>query len=155
MTKKVGYAFALAVGATQAQAQDVRHIMINHSQPTATVPFSDAVLAGSTLYISGQLGVDPATGKIAADPVDEVKLIFTRIKTVLGRAGLTMDDLVSVQVYCTDMGQYDLFNSIYRANFSGPLPARVMVGVSQLGLGARFEVSGIAIRGRRPVHVRR
>ena len=150
MTKAMWFLPAISLAASAAEAQtSVRHITINHSQSIDTLPFSDAVLASSTLFISGQLGVDPATGKIATDPNDEAKLIFTRIKTALKEAGMTMDDLVSVQVYCTDMAQYDLFNRVYRANFSGPLPARVMVGVTHLGLEAGFVVSGFAIRRQR------
>jgi len=71
---------------------------------------------------------------------------MNRIQDVVRRAGMTMDDIVSIQVFCSDMSAYAAFNSVYRTYFHGKYPARTFVGVAKLGAGARFEVKGIAVR---------
>ena len=123
-----------------------RHFKLSTTNPQ--LPFSDGVLHGNTLYLAGRLGIDPKTGKIAEDPKEEVRLILDGLKAVLTEAGMTMDDLVSVQVFATEADRYyDLFNEVYRTYFTGPLPARAFLGSGALLRGARFEVLGIAIKG--------
>lgn len=113
----------------------------------AEAPFSDGVLHGDTLYLAGRLGIDPATGKIAEDPKQELKIILDGLKATLAEASMTMDHLVNVQVFCTDPEKYyDVFNEQYRTYFTGKLPARAFIGTSVLLRGARFEVLGIAAR---------
>jgi enamine deaminase RidA (YjgF/YER057c/UK114 family) len=111
-------------------------------------PFSDAVLAGGTLYLAGRLGIDPATGAVPADLDAEMRLLFDGIERVLHEAGMSMDDLVTVQVYCPDLGLYDAFNAAYRARFRGDFPARAFIGSGALLRGAHFEMQGIAVAGR-------
>ena len=110
------------------------------------LPFSDAVAVGNTVYVSGHLGADPKTGKAPEDPDAEVRMALDSVQNTLKAAGLTMDDLVSVTVYCTDLGLYDRFNTIYKTYFHGKYPARAFLGVATLLRGARFEVQGIAVR---------
>jgi 2-iminobutanoate/2-iminopropanoate deaminase len=110
------------------------------------LPFSDAVREGNTLYVAGHIGLDPATGNAPADPATEARLVMDSVKHTLGRAGFTMDDLVSVTVYCTDLGLYDTFNPVYAGYFHGHHPARAFIGVSKLVRGAHFEVAGIAVK---------
>ena len=110
------------------------------------LPFSDAVRIGDTLYVAGHIGIDPRTGHAAASPAAEARLVMDGVKHTLERAGFTMDDLVSVTVYCTDLSLYDTFNRIYGGYFHGNHPARAFLGVSKLVRGARFEVQGIAVR---------
>jgi 2-iminobutanoate/2-iminopropanoate deaminase len=106
-------------------------------------PFSDAVLVGRTLYLAGRTGHDLKTRALPADPADEVRAILDQMKTVLGQEQMTMDDLVSVQVFCTDVKLYDTFNAVYRTYFKR-FPARAFLGSGPLLGGARFEVQGIA-----------
>ena len=73
-------------------------------------------------------------------------MVMDRVKEVVEQAGMTMDDIVSRQVFCTDLGNYDVFNSVYGTYFHGDYPARAFVGVPRLLFGARYEVMGIAIR---------
>lgn len=113
---------------------------------TATLPFSDAVLVGHTLYISGRTGIDLTTMKPPADPRDEARLLLDSYKAVLAKAGLTMDDLVSVTVYCPDLTLYPVFNEVYRSYFSKDFPARAFVGSGPLLFGSRFEMQGIAFK---------
>jgi 2-iminobutanoate/2-iminopropanoate deaminase len=114
------------------------------------LPFSDAVRLGDTLYVAGHIGIDPRTGKAATSPAVEARLVMDAVKHTLERAGFTMDDFVSVTVYCTDLSLYDTFNGIYGGYFHGPHPARAFIGVSKLVRGARFEVQGVAVRATRP-----
>lgn len=114
------------------------------------LPFSDAVRLGDTLYVAGHLGIDPHTGNAAASPEAEARLVMDAVKDTLERAGFTMDDFVSVTVYCTDLALYDTFNGVYAGYFHGHHPARAFIGVSKLVRGARFEVQGVAVRAPRP-----
>lgn len=113
------------------------------------LPFSSGVLVGDTLYIAGTTAVSPEKLKTAIGAEDEARLVMDNVRQVLQQAGMTMDDLVSVQVFCTDLQNYDAFNRVYKTYFHGKYPARAFVGVSNLLFGARFEVMGIAIRSRR------
>ncbi len=113
------------------------------------LPFSSAVLLGNTLYIAGTTGVDPGAEPISAEPISaeqEAHVVMNRVKAVVERAGMTMNDIVSLQVFCTDLADYDTFNGVYRTYFRGDYPARAFIGVSKLTFGARYEVMGIAVR---------
>ncbi|MBC2667849.1 RidA family protein [Novosphingobium piscinae] len=116
---------------------------------TPAPPFSSAVLVGDTLYISGATDVDPATGKPPADPKAGAKLLLDGLKRTVERAGMTMDDLVWVQVFATNLANYAAFNEVYRPYFAGPLPARAFIGAGSLLNNSNFEIMGIAQRRRR------
>jgi reactive intermediate/imine deaminase len=125
---------------------DRKHIV--HKRPTAAagLPFSDGVLVGNTLYIAGHIGMDPTTGRPAADAEQEAKLVMDGIQQTVEAAGLKMDDLVSVQVFCSDVSLYDTFNKVYRTYFTGEYPARAFLGSGKLLFGARYEVMGVAVK---------
>lgn len=112
----------------------------------ANLPFSDAVWHGDTLYLSGHLGLDPKTGKPGATPEEEAHLVLDGVKRTLETAGLTMDHLLSVQIFCSDVSLFEKFNTIYRTYFQGEFPARAFLGSGKLLFDARFEVQGIAGR---------
>jgi len=116
------------------------------SKALAALPFSDAVWAGDTLYVSGNIGLDPKTGQAPADAALEAKLVMDAVKGTVERAGLTMDDVVSVTVFCTDLGLYDTFNTVYRGYFHGHFPARALIGVASILRSGHFEVQAIAVR---------
>jgi reactive intermediate/imine deaminase len=128
-----------------AQSPAVRRA-INLPGRTTQAPFSDAILAGDTLYLSGRLGMDPETGEPPAEAQQEARNILDQIRSVLEEAGMTMDDLVSVQVFCSDVAYYADFNAVYSSYFTSDPPARAFVGSGTLLRGARFEVMGIAVR---------
>src|SRR5260370_10679185 len=75
--------------------------------------FSEAILAGNTLYLAGRIGLDPKTGKAPEKIEDEIKILLDGEKDVLAQAGMTMDDLVYVQISCTDLSLFEKFNAIY------------------------------------------
>ena len=147
LTKPFILALILALGAGTALADsDRRFINGERSAAQTPPPISDAVLVGNTLYISGHLSVDPKTGQVPTDPQAEAKLVMERVKKTVESAGMTMDDVVSMQVYCTDLALFDTFNSVYRTYFTHGFPARAFLGAGTLLRGAHFEVLGVAVR---------
>jgi 2-iminobutanoate/2-iminopropanoate deaminase len=114
--------------------------------PTVGPPFSAAVLAGNTLYISGSTDTDPATGKAFTDPRAGAKSLLEGMTRTLARSGMTMDDLVWVQIFATNLGNYAAFNEVYRTYFKGPLPARAFLGAGSLLNNANFEIMGVAVK---------
>ena len=139
---------ALLATAVQAAAADADRQFVNgdRSASRAALPFSDAVQVGDTLYISGHIGIDAKTDRAAEDPQVEARLVMERFKHTVEAAGMTMDEVVSVQVYCTDLSLYDTFNAAYRKYLGKDLPARAFLGAGSLLLNARFEMQAIAMR---------
>lgn len=131
---------------TAVSADSDRKYIVLQREAAKTAPFSEAVLAGNTLYIAGHLGLDPKTGKPGATPEEEARLVMESLKRTVEAAGLSMDDMVSVQVFCSDVSVFDAFNSVYRTYFHGNYPARAFIGAGKLLFGARFEVQGIAVK---------
>ena len=121
-----------------------RHINLR-GRKTA-LPFSDAVLAGDTLYLSGRIGIDPTTGVAPDDIGQELRLLFDGFEAVLREAGMGMDDLVWVQVHSPDISLWERFNVEYLRRFSKELPARAFIGSGELLKGGRFEMMGVAVR---------
>lgn len=122
-----------------------KHIVLHPSPVRNAFPFSDAVMVGDTLYIAGTVGFDQ-NGKLPASIDDEAKLAMENVKAVLESQGMTMDDLVAVQVFGTDFSLYEKFNNVYRTYFHDKYPARAFVGVASLIRGAHFELTGIAVK---------
>ncbi len=112
----------------------------------AALPFSDAVLVGDTLYLAGRIGVDPATGLAPASVDQELKFLFDGFEAVLALAQMTMDDLVSIQIFSPDISLWESFNKAYLDRFSKQLPARAFIGSGPLLRNGRFEMMGIAVR---------
>jgi 2-iminobutanoate/2-iminopropanoate deaminase len=131
--------------ASLAAETDRKHVVLHPSATRSALPFSDGVVVGNTLYVAGTIGFD-ATGKVPASAEQEAKLVMDGVKQVIESEGMTMDDLVSVQVFCTDLALYDTFNGVYRTYFHDQFPARAFLGAASLVRGAHFEVMGIAIR---------
>src|SRR5579863_10129652 len=115
-------------------ADAARHYVVtDQSAARAQLPFSDAVQAGNTLYVSGTLGIDPSTAsdpktaRVASDPAAEARYALDAVKHTLEAAGYAMDELVAVQVYCTDLDLYATFNDVYRGYFHQHFPARAFI----------------------------
>jgi 2-iminobutanoate/2-iminopropanoate deaminase len=119
---------------------------VNRPGRPAAWPFSDAAWVGETLYLSGHLGLDPATGRPPAAPENEARLLLDGIVKTLAAAGLTADDLVWVQIYCSDVKLFARFNVVYRSYFHKEFPARAFLGSGPLLFGCRFEILGIAAK---------
>lgn len=127
-----------------ALAQDRQYINPRSASQTDVPPFSGAVLTEDTLYISGMLGL--VNGQVPADPSEEARVLLDSIRATLEQADMTMDDLVYVQIFCSDVAHYDAFNAVYRTYFTGEFPARAFIGAGTLLFNARFEMQSIAVR---------
>ncbi|MDP6687617.1 MAG: Rid family hydrolase [Acidobacteriota bacterium] len=119
---------------------------LNNPGRTDTNPYSNMVVHGDTVYLAGAIGRDPETGEVPEDVEEEIRIVLDSMKGRLERVGMSMNDLVTVQVFCPDLTLYDTFNNIYRTYFDGHFPARAFIGSGPLLSDGRFEVLGTAIR---------
>ena len=147
MTPLKSLSFALLLVASTASASTPRSVIgpRTNAQNPNDPPFSAAVKVGDVLYLSGQLGLGPDR-KPPADATMEARLVMDAVKKLLADAGMTPDDLVSVQIFCSDVSHYDAFNAVYRTYFTKEFPSRAFLGSGALLFGARFEVVGIAVK---------
>jgi 2-iminobutanoate/2-iminopropanoate deaminase len=129
-----------------AAASDRKYIVNPRPGDTKALPFSDAVLVGNTLYIAGHIGLDPKTSQAPDDAELEAHLVMDGIKKTVENAGFTMDDIVSVQIFCTDLKLYDTFNNVYKTYFHGDFPARAFIGTDKILRNGHYEVLGIAVK---------
>jgi reactive intermediate/imine deaminase len=127
-------------------ASDRKYIVGKRSGDRAALPFSEGVLVGNTLYIAGHIGLDPKTNEPPASAEEEARVVMDAIKQTVESAGLSMDDVVSMQIFCTDLKFYDTFNAVYRTYFHGDFPARAFIGTDKLLRNGRYEVMGIAVK---------
>lgn len=142
----VGVSAAFTVRGAFSQGQTpAKRRAINLPDKPIQAPFSNAVLAGDTLYLAGSIGLDSKSGKAPDSVDDEIKNLFDSYRATLSAAGMTMDDLVYVQVFCTDLSLYDKFNAAYRTQFSKDFPARAFIGAGSLLRGGHFEMQAIAV----------
>ena len=115
--------------------------------PAAIGPYSQGVLAGNTMYVSGQLGLDPETG---AFPADEIKAQTRRsllnIQAILASEGLTMQNVVKTTVLLKDISEFAAMNEVYAEFFTEPFPARAAFQVAALPKGGRVEIEAIAVK---------
>ncbi len=114
--------------------------------PAAIGPYSQAVKAGNTIYVSGQLPVDPATGEFAGDDIAaQTKQSLTNIKNILEKAGAGMENVVKTTVLLSDIGDFAAMNEVYATFFKEPFPARAAFQVAAIPKGAKVEIEAIAV----------
>lgn len=128
----------------------MRSVRTEHAPaPVAGAPYSQAVVAGpgEMVFVSGQLGIDPATGALVGEDVHEQTVVaLHHVAAILAEAGATMADVVRTTVYLTDLSaDFPAMNEVYGAAFAGHAPARATVGVAALPLGARVEIDAVAV----------
>lgn len=112
--------------------------------PKAIGPYSQAVLVDDTLYVSGNIPVNPATGDVADGIVNQSKQVFENMKAVLNEAGMSFENVVKTTAFLTDLSNFATFNEIYASYFIAPYPARSCVEVSKLPKNVLVEVECIA-----------
>jgi 2-iminobutanoate/2-iminopropanoate deaminase len=144
--RKIIVALLFLVFCVAAGAADRKYIVKPRSEDRKTLPFSEGVLVGNSLYIAGHVGLDSKTDMPPASAEEEARLVMDGIKQTVESAGLSMDDVVSMQVFCTDLKLYNTFNAVYRTYFHRDYPARAFLGTANLLRGARYEVMGIAVK---------
>src|SRR5262245_10080548 len=141
-------ALCLLFGSPLAIAQEPSVEFLNSGKvmPT-TLPFSEAVRAGDTLYLSGQIGIKPGTLELVPGGIQpEARQTLDNIRATLAANGYAMREVVKCTVMLADIAEWATFNEVYKTVFSPPYPARSALGANGLALGARVEVECIAVR---------
>lgn len=121
------------------------HIVDTEHAPTAVGPYSQAVISHGVLYASGQIGLDPLTGKLVGEDVlTQAKQVTCNLSAVLDAAGASLSDILKVNIFLADMGDFPAVNEIYAGWLGDHRPARATVAVAALPLGASIEMDLIA-----------
>lgn len=123
-----------------------REIISTDRAPKAIGPYSQAVRAGDTVYLSGQIALDPASGELVAGGFEaEARRVFDNLRAVAAAAGAKLDDAVRITIYLVDLGRFPVVNAIMAEYFREPFPARVTIGVASLPRGAQVEVDCVLV----------
>ncbi len=123
-----------------------RTVVFTDKAPRAIGPYSQAVRAGNTVYLSGQIPLDPKSGElVAGDIAAQARRVFENLKAVAETAGDGLQDVVRVTVYLTDLGNFAKVNEVMAEYFKEPYPARVTIGVASLPRGAQVEIDAIMV----------
>ena len=138
--------FMLAAQVTSEGGQAEKKIFYLGDGP-GNLPFSPAVLMKGTLYISGQLAVDPATGKfVPGTMTEEATRVIQNIQILAKKAGMDLSDVVQTSVFISDFKEFAEFNKVFRSFFPKHPPTRATVEVSELARGAKIEIAAIAVK---------
>ncbi len=124
-----------------------KHIIHTESAPAAIGSYSQAVRAGDTVYLSGQIGLDPMSMQMADGITGQIHRVFQNLQAVAAAAGGSLDDIVKLNLYLIDLGHFSRVNEIMAEYFTQPYPARAAVGVASLPRGAEFEADGVLVIG--------
>ncbi len=123
----------------------MRQAVSTEAAPSAIGPYSQAIRAGSLLFVSGQVPIDPATGAIVdGDIAAQTRRVLQNVGAILDAAGVSFDHVVRTTVFLTDMNDFAAMNEVYATCFTSPAPARATVQVSRLPKDARIEIDVIA-----------
>ena len=121
-----------------------RHAIATDKAPAAIGPYSQAVRSGKTVFLSGQIPLDPATGQLVeGDIAAQTRRVFDNLQAVCQAAGGSLDDVMRIGIYLTDLGDFAAVNAVMADYFSAPYPARSTIEVAGLPRGARVEVDAI------------
>ena len=124
----------------------MKEVVFSSNAPAAIGPYSQAIAVGNTLYLSGQIGMNPATGElVSADVREQAVQALKNMKAVLAVAGATPANVVKTTVFLADMADFGAVNEVYAEVFTADTPARSCVAVAGLPKGARVEVEAIAV----------
>jgi 2-iminobutanoate/2-iminopropanoate deaminase len=124
-----------------------RKIITTDKAPKAIGPYSQAMLIGNTLYISGQIGIDPSTGKLLdGSTAEQTKQAFENIKAILASVDMELKHLVQVQVFLANIADFTEMNKVYESFFTGDFPTRAAFQAANLPAGAKVEILATAIK---------
>ena len=125
----------------------MKQVIQTNNAPQAIGPYSQAIMANGTLYVSGQIPVVPATGAIVSDKVeDQARQVMENVKAVVEAAGLTLEDVVKTSVFIKNMDDFGTINAIYSEYFTTDCPARACVEVARLPKDVLLEMEAIAVK---------
>jgi 2-iminobutanoate/2-iminopropanoate deaminase len=125
----------------------MRSVIRTEKAPAPIGPYSQGIESGSLVFTSGQVGVDPATGKLVEGGVEaETRRTLENLRAILAAAGSRLEDVVKVTIFLADLQEFKAFNAVYAEYFPAQPPARTTVGVAALPASARVEIDAIAVR---------
>lgn len=122
----------------------MKEVISTQNAPAAVGPYSQAIKCGNMIFVSGQIPIDPATGKMPESTIDQARQCLTNVKSILEAAGSSLEKAVRVGIFMTDLADFKPVNEIYATFFTGSPPARATVQVSALPLGAKIEIEAVA-----------
>lgn len=122
-----------------------KQVIHTNAAPKAIGTYSQAVRCGNTVYLAGQIGLDPETMELVAGVEPQIRRVFENLKAVAAAAGGSLDDVVKLTVYLTDLNYFARVNEIMATYFDGPYPARAALGVASLPRGALVEMDAIMV----------
>jgi 2-iminobutanoate/2-iminopropanoate deaminase len=142
----VALAITAMVGGAQAQDPG-KKVISTPTAPTPVGPYSQAIRAGKTLYLAGQIAIDPMTNQVmtSASVEDQTRRVLDNLAAVLAADGLTLDHIVSTTVFLKDLSEFDKMNAVYAMYFKAAPPARTTVEVARLPRDVRIEIAAIAV----------
>lgn len=136
---------AVALIAVPAFAQN--SVVSTPRAPAAIGPYSQAIMAGNTLYLAGQIAIDPATNQVKPGTIEEeTKLVLDNLKAVIEAAGMTMANVVSTTVFMADLNEFPRMNAVYATYFPANPPARATVQVARLPRDVKVEIAAVAVK---------
>ena len=123
-----------------------KEIISTKNAPQAIGPYSQAVKAGNLMFISGQIPLDPKTGDLVSESIeDQAKQVLDNVKSICEASGNSLDDIVKISIFLTDLSNFSVVNDVMKEYFSEPYPARATVEVSGLPLGVNVEIEAILL----------
>ena len=123
-----------------------KEIISTENAPQAIGPYSQAVKAGNLMFISGQIPLDPKTGDLVSESIeDQAKQVLDNVKNICEASGNSLDDIVKISIFLTDLSNFSVVNDVMKEYFSEPYPARATVEVSGLPLGVNVEIEAILL----------
>lgn len=126
----------------------MKNIIKTFSAPAPIGPYSQAVLSGNTLYVSGQIAINPASGKMQQTSIsEEARQVMENLKAILTEAGMGFENVVKTSIFLMNIDNFNAVNEVYGSYFSGDFPARETVQVAKLPKDANLEISIIAVKG--------
>ena len=144
--EKILFIFLILYSPSIYQQTNMKTIINSDHAPKPVGPYSQAVRAGNTLYISGQVAIDPISNTIIKSNIeDETTQIMKNIENILKEAGLMFDNVVRTKIYLTNMNDFSAVNNVYGSYFKSNPPARTTIEVSGLPLGVNVEIDMIAV----------
>jgi 2-iminobutanoate/2-iminopropanoate deaminase len=141
------FVFASAPCSAQSAAAGSKKVISTTNAPEAIGPYSQAIAVGNTLYLAGQIPIDPKTKELKLGTIEEqTRLVLDNLKAVLDANGMTMDNVVATQVFMKDLNEFSKMNAVYAEYFKSAPPARATVEVARLPRDVKIEISAIAVR---------
>jgi 2-iminobutanoate/2-iminopropanoate deaminase len=141
-------ALAIAASGGEVFAQETgRKVISTPTAPNALGPYSQAIRVGKTLYVSGEIAIDPKTNQVISNGTieEQTRRVLDNIGAILAADGVTMDNIVSTTVFLTDINEFDRMNQVYATYFKVAPPARATVQVARLARDVKIEISAIAV----------